>query len=106
MRTQAAYRGPGAACLSVLGSRGSRIRSAASPCLVVAWLMPGLGEGVGNAAQQGADRRRGHTVQDRPVQAGAQASKRWPVAAVQRQAGLLQALGPELQVGIQHWEQA
>jgi hypothetical protein len=48
--------------------------------------MPGLGERVGDAAQQGADRRCGNAVQDRQVQAGAQASERWPIAAVQRQA--------------------
>jgi hypothetical protein len=59
-----------------------------------------LGECVSDAAQQGTDGRCGETVQDRPVQAGAQAPERRPVAAVERHAGFLQAHRPEQQVGV------
>ena len=68
--------------------------------------MHGLGECVSDAAQQGADRCCGDTVQDRPVQVSAQAAERRPVAAIERHAGFLQAHRPEQQVGVQHGEQA
>jgi hypothetical protein len=87
----------------VLGRRGIR---AGGAFLARRGDLPGLGQYIGDAAQEGVERRGGDAAQDYPVQAGTQMAKRWAVGARQRYPRLILPFGGEAQVGIQSREQA
>src|SRR5215470_3747548 len=101
----------GASLTTPPGCRPARTAGAPrAPAHGSRWPLPPVpcdlaGERVGDLVQQGADRGRGEMVQERPLRLG-QAVERRLVVAVQRDPGLVLALGREDHIGVQRGEQA